>query len=150
VLAAMAGGSLTPVRFESQICVAIIGFGAKLRDFLSGRGVMMAGLDHSISPHKLGNGKYAVPNSEERLQAVLAKLEECQAALVSGGDRDTAQLLSLAILELRIKLNRIEDSELKALCEAMLRDAEAADRPAMAKTLEVPPRRSPVTLKLVK
>jgi hypothetical protein len=42
----------THARFESQICVAQAGFGAKLRDFLSGRGVMIAGLI-SISPHKL-------------------------------------------------------------------------------------------------
>jgi hypothetical protein len=94
-------------------------------------------------------GKTLVPNSEERLHAVLAKLEECHAILVSGGDRDSAQLLSVAILELRIKLNQIEDSELKALCEAMLREAETADLTSLAKSLEVPPRR-PVTLKLVK
>jgi hypothetical protein len=91
-------------------------------------------------------GNTLVPNSEERLQGVLAKLEECQAALVSGGDRDTAQLLSVAILELRIKLNRIEDWELKVLCEAMLREPETVDRTSQ----EVPARRLPVTLKLVK
>ena len=95
-------------------------------------------------------GNTLVPNSEERLHAVLTTLEECQAVLVSGGDRDTAQLLSVAILELRIKLNRIEDSELKALCDAMLREAEAADGPNHPKSQEVPPRRSPVMLKLVK
>ncbi|HET7492222.1 MAG TPA: hypothetical protein VFK01_10120 [Bradyrhizobium sp.] len=91
-------------------------------------------------------GNTLVPNSEERLQAVLAKLEECQAALVGGGDRDTAQLLSVAILELRIKLNRIEDWELKVLCEAMLREPETVGRTSQ----EVPARRLPVTLKLVK
>jgi hypothetical protein len=91
-------------------------------------------------------GNTLVPNSEERLQAVLAKLEECQAALVAGGDRDTAQLLSVAILELRIKLNRIEDWELKVLCEAMLREPETVGRTSQ----EVPARRLPVTLKLVK
>jgi len=95
-------------------------------------------------------GNTLVPNSEETLQAVLAKLEECQAALVSGGDRDTAQLLSVAILELRIKLNQIEDWELKALCEAILREAEMANRTSSAKSLEVPARRLPVTLKVVK
>ena len=61
---------------------------------------------------------------EEDLQGVLATLEECQATLVLNGDRDTAQLVSVAILELRIKLNRIDDSELKALCDAMLRQPQ--------------------------
>ncbi len=91
-----------------------------------------------------------VANSEERLQAVLATLVECQAALVLGGDRDTAQLVSVAILELRIKLNRIEDAELKALCDAMLRDGEPPERPHDPKSHEGQPGRSPVLLKLVK
>ena len=62
--------------------------------------------------------------STQKLHEVLASLQEIQAALVQGGDRDTAQLVSVSILELRIKLNRIEDSELKALCDAMLREAK--------------------------
>ena len=70
---------------------------------------------------------------EENLRAVLATLEECQASLVRNGDRDTAQLISVAILELRIKLNRIDDSELKALCDAMLRDVDAASKPVRPK-----------------
>ena len=95
-------------------------------------------------------GKTLVTSTEEKLQAVLATLEECQAALVLGGDRDTAQLVSVAILELRIKLNRIEDAELKALCDAVLRDVEAAERPPHPRTHEGPRGRSPVSLKLVK
>jgi hypothetical protein len=69
-----------------------------------------------------------VVNSEERLRSILATLEECQAALVASGNRETAQLVSVAILELRIKLNRIADSELKALCDAMLQDEASAER----------------------
>jgi hypothetical protein len=88
-----------------------------------------------------------VANSDEKLRAVLATLEECKAALVLSGDKDTAQLVSVAILELRIKLNRIEDAELKALCDAMLLGMKAADQP---KPQEGPRARSPVTLKLVK
>jgi hypothetical protein len=87
---------------------------------------------------------------EENLQDVLATLEECQAALVRNGDRDTAQLVSVAILELRIKLNQIEDSELKALCDAMLREVDVASKPAQAKSPESPRQRPPVSLKLVK
>jgi hypothetical protein len=88
---------------------------------------------------------------EENLRTVLANLEECQAALIMNGDRDTAQLVSVAILELRIKLNRVEDSELKALCDAMLRETEAASKPVSPKSPEGGLRpRPPVTLKLVK
>jgi hypothetical protein len=121
----------------------------KSPDFSDGGGVNEeAGWIISTLPGKRGNGKTLVTNSEERLQAVLATLEECQAALVVGGDRDTAQLVSVAILELRIKLNQIEDSELKALCDAVLRDVEAAERSHDPKPLEG--RRAPVLLKLVK
>jgi hypothetical protein len=89
-----------------------------------------------------------VANSEERLHSILATLEECQAALVASGNRETAQLVSVAILELRIKLNRIADSELKALCDAMLRDeAEQARDP---KSSQGQGGRPPVSLKLVK
>jgi hypothetical protein len=87
---------------------------------------------------------------EQNLWDVLATLEECQAALVRNGDRDTAQLVSVAILELRIKLNQIEDSELKALCDAMLREVDTASKTAQPKPQEGPRRRPPVSLKLVK
>ena len=67
-------------------------------------------------------------NSEERLHSVLATLEECRAVLIESGNRETAQLVSVAILELRMKLNRVADSELKALCDAMLPDEAPAER----------------------
>lgn len=91
-----------------------------------------------------------VSHSEEKLRAVLATLEECKAALVLSGDKDTAQLLAVAILELRIKINRIEDSELKALCDAMLREVETIERPDDPKPQEGRPVRPPFLLKLVK
>ena len=87
---------------------------------------------------------------EENLRAVLATLEECQASLIMNGDPDTAQLVSVAILELRIKLNRIEDSELKALCDAMVREMEGASKPPAPKPQEAVRPRPPVSLKLVK
>ena len=87
---------------------------------------------------------------EENLRAVLATLEECQASLILNGDRDTAQLVSVATLELRIKLNRIEDSELKALCDAIVREKEAAAKPVSSKPQEGLRPRGPVSLKLVK
>ena len=66
--------------------------------------------------------KALVANLEERLRSILATLEECRAALIDSGDRETALLVSVAILELRMKLNRITDAALKALCDAMLPD----------------------------
>jgi hypothetical protein len=61
-----------------------------------------------------------VSNSEEKLHSILATLEQCRAALIEGGDREAALLVSVAALELRMKLHRIEDAELKALCDAMV------------------------------
>ncbi len=87
-------------------------------------------------------------NSEARLHSVLATLEECRAALNHGSDRETALLLSVAILDLRMKLNRIADSELKALCDAMLPDEALAERSQQARSPQ-PQRRRPL-LKLVK
>ena len=87
---------------------------------------------------------------EKDLRAVLARLEECEASLIMSGDRETAQLVSVAILQLRIKLNRIGDSELRALCDAMVREVEGASKPAVAKPQEGVRPRPPVSLRLVK
>ena len=86
-------------------------------------------------------------NSEERLRSILGTLEECRAALVDS-DRPTALLVSVAILELRMKLNRIADSELKALCDAMLPD-DTPERGSQDPKSPQGPRRLP-PLKLVK
>jgi hypothetical protein len=89
-----------------------------------------------------------VANSEEGLHSVLATLEECRAVLVDSRDRDTALLVSVAILELRMKLHRIVDSELKALCDAMLPDDAPAERSQASKPSQG--RRRRPLLKLVK
>jgi hypothetical protein len=89
-----------------------------------------------------------VANSEERLHSILATLEECRAVLVQSGNRETAQLVSVAILELRMKLNRVADLELKALCDAMLPDEAPAERSQEPKSPQGQ-RRRPL-LKLVK
>jgi hypothetical protein len=91
-----------------------------------------------------------VTSSEEKMCEVLATLEECQTKLALGGYRDTAQLLSVAILELRIKLNRIQDSELRVLCDAMLREVEATERSYHPKPQGSQLARPPFSLKLVK
>src|SRR5258708_26339040 len=64
--------------------------------------------------------KTPVANSEERSHSILATLERCRAALIESGDRETALLVSVAALELRMKLHHVEDAELKALCDAMV------------------------------
>jgi hypothetical protein len=89
-----------------------------------------------------------VANSEERLHLVLTTLEQCRAALTAGGERETALLVSVAVLELRMKLNRIEDFELKALCDAMLPEEAAAQRSHDLKSPQG--QRRPPLLKLVK
>ncbi|WP_338831367.1 hypothetical protein [Bradyrhizobium sp. 27S5] len=76
-----------------------------------------------------------VANTEERLLALLATLEECQAFLTDRTNRETARLLSLAILELRMELHKVTDSELKALCDMIASD-EPMPEPA---TRQLPP-----------
>ena len=92
----------------------------------------------------LAHGKTLVSISERRLHSVLAALEKCRAALLVNADPETAQLLSLAILQLRMKLNRIGDTELKALCDAMTQNE------APLESTQGGRRRSPPVLKLVK
>ena len=58
--------------------------------------------------------------SDERLASILEKLEGCRAGLLAGGHRDSAHLVSVAILDVRMRLHRIDDAELKALCDEML------------------------------
>jgi len=83
-----------------------------------------------------------VINSDEQLLSVLATLEACRATLVASGHRDTAQLVSVAVLELRMKLNGIDDAELKALCEQIVADEDApAERVRDSKSPSAPRRR---------
>ena len=62
----------------------------------------------------------SVVNSKEKLVAILAILEECRAALVANGHPETAHLVTVAALDIRMKLGGIGEGELIALCEAML------------------------------
>lgn len=80
-------------------------------------------------------------NSDEQLLSVVVTLEQCRTVLGDGDNRETSQLLSMAILELRMKLNGIDGPELKALCDEMVRD----DAPQQAPF----PRRRPL-LRVVK
>jgi hypothetical protein len=92
--------------------------------------------------------KTQVANSEEPSHSVLAILEECRSALIESGNLETARIVSVAVLELRMKLNGIADAELKTLCDAMLQDDMPAERSQELKAPQGQCRR-PI-LKLVK
>jgi hypothetical protein len=97
-----------------------------------------------------------VANSEQRLHSVLATLDECRTVLLASASQETAQLVSLAILQLRMKLNRIADSELKILCDAMMPDQGSAEKSGPVEKSQAPispqaqRRSSSAPLKLVK
>jgi hypothetical protein len=82
-----------------------------------------------------------------RLLAILEKLEECRALLLSGGNRDSAHLVSVAILDVRMRLHRIGDAELRALCDEMLADDGS---PRLRDTRLTPGRKRRPLLRLVK
>jgi hypothetical protein len=90
-----------------------------------------------------------VINSDEQLLSVLATLEACRATLLASGNRDTAQLVSVAVLELRMKLNGIGDEELKALCDEMLPDEDTPAERVRDSKPTTAPRRRPL-LRLIK
>jgi hypothetical protein len=90
-----------------------------------------------------------VINSDEQLLSVLATLEACRATLMASGNRDTAQLVSVAVLELRMKLNGISDDDLKALCDEMVSDEDMPAERARDSKSSAGQRRRPL-LRLVK
>ena len=90
-----------------------------------------------------------VANSEARLQSVLATLEQCRVALIKEARPETAKLVSLAILDLRIDLSKIPDSDLKALCDAMTPPEHGAGERSSDPNASRSPRKRAV-LKLVK
>jgi signal transduction histidine kinase len=70
-----------------------------------------------------------VSDSEAHLRSVIANLEESRAALVASANPEAAQILAMAILQLRMRLHRVADSELKALCQAVqLQEADRAKK----------------------
>ncbi|WP_370175425.1 hypothetical protein [Bradyrhizobium elkanii] len=84
----------------------------------------------------VANTEDTVANTEERLLALLATLEECQAFLTDRANTETARLLSLAILELRMELHKVTDSELKALCDMIASDEPVQEQ---STTRQLPP-----------
>lgn len=70
-----------------------------------------------------------VSNSDEQLLAILAMLDKCRSALASGGNSDAAHLVSVAALDIKMKLNGIGDDELRLLCDAMMAVEHGGDTP---------------------
>jgi hypothetical protein len=62
-----------------------------------------------------------VSYSDERFYSVLGTLEECRKVLNENDGRETAELLSIVILDLRMKLKGVDNADLRALCDEMLR-----------------------------
>jgi ribosomal protein S10 len=62
-----------------------------------------------------------VSYSDERFHSVLGTLEECRKVLNENNGRETAELLSIVILDLRMKLKGVDNADLRALCDEMLR-----------------------------
>lgn len=92
--------------------------------------------------------KNLAAHAGRRLRAIVTRLETCRRTLIGSGNQETAQLLSVAILQLRMKHKGIADAELKALCDAMLSDVPVTEllRPKSRQTRR---RRSAGFLRLV-
>ena len=81
-----------------------------------------------------------VSHSDEQLQSVLETLEECRRVLNEANSRESAELLSIAILDVRMKLKGIDSADLKALCDEMLRSAGSEPPPSSKQTQDQPRR----------
>ena len=73
--------------------------------------------------------KTQAANLARRSHAIVAVLEKCRTELIADADQDTAQLVTLAILQLRMKLNKIGDADLRALCDAMTQQLSPVENP---------------------
>ena len=81
-----------------------------------------------------------VSHSDEQLQSVLETLEECRKVLNQSNNRESAELLSIVILDVRMKLKGIDGADLKALCDEMLRNAGGEPQPPSKQTQDQPRR----------
>jgi hypothetical protein len=81
-----------------------------------------------------------VSYSDEQLQSVLETLGECRKVLNESSSRETAELLSIVILDLRMRLKGIDSADLRALCDEMLRGA-GSEPPSPSKQTQDQPRR---------
>ena len=85
--------------------------------------------------------------SEKELGAILVRLQECRKALLDANSPETAELVSLAVLQLQMKLNRVSDRELMALCDEVIRVVGAPPKDQVRQKLR---RRHSPALQLVR
>jgi hypothetical protein len=72
-----------------------------------------------------------VSDSDAHLRTVIATLEDNRVALLQSANPEAAQILAMAILQLRMRLHGIGDAELEALCKAVqLQQANRARKAA--------------------
>ncbi|WGD56708.1 hypothetical protein QA641_30460 [Bradyrhizobium sp. CB1650] len=71
---------------------------------------------------------------------MLETLEGCRKVLNQNNGRETAELLSIVILDLRMKLKGIDNADLRALCDEMLRSAGSEPPPPSKQTQDQPRR----------
>jgi len=90
-----------------------------------------------------------VVNSDEQMLSILNSLRRCEARLRECGCDDTAHLVSVAILELQMRINGISDAYLKALCDEMLPESDLSAGQAGEAKSSIGSRRRPL-LRLVK
>jgi len=86
--------------------------------------------------------------SQAELRSVLAALENCRATLAISAEHETGDLVSMAILQLRMKLEGVSESELRLLCENL--GAGQAEVLLSPKRPRERRRRRPPALRLVK
>ena len=79
--------------------------------------------------------------SDERLLSILGTLEECRTELLAGGHKDSARLVAMAVLDVKMQLHRIADSELRALCDEAVGSACERDGRSVAGLAPRPPLR---------
>nr|WP_249811103.1 hypothetical protein [Bradyrhizobium sp. 149] len=75
------------------------------------------------------------------MQSVLETLEQCRRVLNESNSRESAELLSIVILDVRMKLKGIDGADLKALCDEMLRSAASEEPQPPSKQTQDQPRR---------
>lgn len=85
-------------------------------------------------------GRTPVSHSDDQLLSVLETLEECRKVLNATNNRESAEMLSIVILDVRMKLKGIDGADLRALCDEMLRSA-ASEPLTPSKQTQDQPRR---------
>jgi len=88
--------------------------------------------------------------SHADLQSVLATMENCRATLAISAEHETADLLSMAILQLRMKLEGVSEGELKLLCEIIAAESRQSEAQRTPKRPRGRRRPRPPALRLVK